>query len=400
MKVCFVTPRYGEEVVGGAEHAARMLAERLHAHTGWQVVAFTSCAIDAHTWRNHYPAGELVLNGVSVRRYATLQERDAQFLHTSWKVHSRPKLASDADQELWVDQQGPLTPELIRSLPDENADVYVFYPYLYYPTVRGLPRVSQRSVLHPAAHDEIPLRMSIYQRIFSQAGAFVFQTEGERALVEREFHVGARPQLLLGLGVEPKEGNEHAFRQRFGLQDIPYVLCLGRVDAGKGSVLLSRFFSQFKQRVKLPHKLVFVGPAIEPLEPHSDIVVAGTVNEDEKWGALRGASVLISPSPFEAFSLVLLESWSAGRPVLVNGACLATREHVVRSHGGLLFEGYAAFEAALVRLLNDSDLSHSIGENGRRYVEENYLWPQLIGRYAEFLESVALRCGQSQRNTE
>ena len=29
MKVAYVTPRYGTEVVGGAEHAARMLAERL-----------------------------------------------------------------------------------------------------------------------------------------------------------------------------------------------------------------------------------------------------------------------------------------------------------------------------------------------------------------------------------
>ncbi len=44
MKIAFVTPRYGEEVIGGAEHGARMLAERLAAMPDWTVEALSTCA--------------------------------------------------------------------------------------------------------------------------------------------------------------------------------------------------------------------------------------------------------------------------------------------------------------------------------------------------------------------
>ena len=35
-----------------------------------------------------------------------------------------------------------------------DADVVIFYPYMYYPTVHSIGRVPMPAVLHPAAHDE------------------------------------------------------------------------------------------------------------------------------------------------------------------------------------------------------------------------------------------------------
>src|SRR5689334_17824742 len=46
-----VSPRYGAEVVGGAERLARLLAGSLHG-AGWKVEVLTTCARDAATWRN------------------------------------------------------------------------------------------------------------------------------------------------------------------------------------------------------------------------------------------------------------------------------------------------------------------------------------------------------------
>ena len=69
MKLTFVTPRYGTEVIGGAETAARMLAERLCLRPGWEVEVLTSCALDHLTWENTEPAGTTVINGVTVRRF-------------------------------------------------------------------------------------------------------------------------------------------------------------------------------------------------------------------------------------------------------------------------------------------------------------------------------------------
>jgi glycosyltransferase involved in cell wall biosynthesis len=394
VKIAYVTPRYGEQIVGGAEHAARMLAERLVGRLGWDVEVLTSCALDASTWKNEVSPGSEIVNGVSVRRFPVAGERHKEFLHLSWRMHNNPRLADMADQRRWVEYQGPLMPDLLPALDATDADVVVFYPYLYYPTVFGIPRVAARSVMHPAAHDEASIRMTVYSPVFAQTSAFVFQTDGERRLTERMFPIADKPQLLLGLGVEPVETSDaqiEQFRAKYGLGDDPYLICVGRVDEGKGSFLLAKYFAQYKHENPGPTKLLYIGPPVQKLPTHRDIVVAGVVSDDEKWAALRGSSALISPSPFEAFSLALIEGWAAQKPVMVNGACLATREHVERSGGGLWFNGYYEFNAGLRRLESSPALAAGLASAGHRYVSSRFHWPVLIERYATFLEQVASR---------
>ena len=82
----------------------------------------------------------------------------------------------------------------------------------------------------------------------------------------------------------------------------------------------------------------------------------GPVSEGQKWALLEGALALVSPSPWEAFSLVVAEAWSAGTPVVVNAECAATVEHCRRSGGGLSFAGFGEFEAVMDRLYGDEDL--------------------------------------------
>lgn len=391
MKVAYVVPRYGTEVVGGAEYGARMLAERLVSQLGWEVEALTTCALDARTWADSYPPGEQMLNGVRVRRFASAAGRDPGFESFSRPVLADPAGASPADQHRWIDLQGPVCPDVVAAAAGGDADIVVFYPYLYYPTVRGVPAVGDRAVMHPAAHDEAPLRLPLFRDVFATTRGLVFQTQGERRLAERLFPVAATPQIVMGLGIEPGEGDEAAARRAIGLDDRPYLLCLGRVDEGKGSTLLARFFTAFKQRHPGPLALVFAGPVVHAPPGHGDILMAGPVDEATKWGLLAGATALVSPSPLEAFSLVLLEGWHAGAPVLVNGACAATREHVQRSGGGFWFGGYGEFEVALERLVDDADLRDRLATAGKAHVDANYTWPVIIERYGRFLESVAAR---------
>jgi glycosyltransferase involved in cell wall biosynthesis len=388
VKVAYVTPRYGSEVLGGAEYAARMLAERLVSQLGWQVEVFTSCAIDSATWEPWYEPTTADVNGVQVHRFAN-EPRHPKFQRLSDRLLPRPQLATVEDTELWIDRQGPKSPDLLDALAQSDADVIAFYPYLYYPTVRGLPLVRERAVLHPAAHDEAPLRLPLFAQLFSQTRGFVFQTDGERRLVEQLFHVADTPQLSLGLGVDPQTGDPKGFRTEFGLDDTPFALCLGRVDSGKGSTLLATYFAEYKRRFPGPLKLVFAGPIVDELDMHDDIIVTGPISDEHKWGALGETEVLISPSAFEAFSLVLIEAWSVETPVLVNGSCIATREHVERSSGGLWFDGYLSFEAALSRMLDDAQLASAMATNGNRYVDARFRWPVLIERYGAFLERMA-----------
>jgi glycosyltransferase involved in cell wall biosynthesis len=117
------------------------------------------------------------------------------------------------------------------------------------------------------------------------------------------------------------------------------------------------------------------------------------VSDRERWDLLGGALALVSPSPWEAFSLVVAEAWSCGTPVLVNAGCAATVEHCQRSGGGLTFAGFGQFEVEVDRLSGDAALRESLGRRGRAYVDRWFRWPQVIDRYAGFLQSVAAGSG-------
>jgi glycosyltransferase involved in cell wall biosynthesis len=388
MKVAFVVPRYGPTVIGGAETAARALAERLVARRGWDVEVLTGCADDFVTWADVFPPGEELINGVRVVRFASRAGRDPSFHPYSASLLADPTAASPAEAERWVDLQGPVLPDLVEAAVGSDADAFVFYPYLYYPTVRLIERVGAPTILHPAAHDEPALHLPVFARVFAAADGLVLQTAAERHLVERMFPVASHRQLLLGLGVDdpgppgadgpgPPSGRGH-----------PYLVCLGRVDRHKGSFLLAALFAAYKRRHPGPLRLVLAGPVVEAPEAHPEIDVLGPVPDAEKWGLLRDAMALVSPSPWEAFSLVVAEAWSAGTPVVVNAGCAATVEHCHRSGGGLTFAGYGEFEVAVDLLSGDGRVRTELAGRGRAYVDRWFRWPRVIDRYATFVENV------------
>jgi glycosyltransferase involved in cell wall biosynthesis len=389
VRIAYVTHRYGPEIRGGAEQAVRLLAEHLAAARTWRVEVFTTGARDGTDWADQFPAGSSEVGGVTVHRFHSSAGRDPDFQAISDRVLPHPASASLAEQHRWVDQQGPITPDLLDGVAATPADLVVFCPYLYWPTVRGVPRFADRAVVHPAAHDEAPFRLAVIAPVFTAPRGLAYFSDAERRLVEARFPLGAKPAAVIGLGVEGGHGSEEAFRASAGVGDRPYVLCLGRVDAGKGATLLARFFASYKTHHPGDLALVFVGPVVDSPPPHPDIFITGAVDEGLKWGAMHGAQVFVSPSPHESFSIVLMEAWTAGVPVMVNGRCDVTVDHSRRSGGGLWFDDYATFEVGLDKLLGDPDLAAELGGAGRTYVEREYTWPVVSERYARFLESLA-----------
>jgi glycosyltransferase involved in cell wall biosynthesis len=189
---------------------------------------------------------------------------------------------------------------------------------------------------------------------------------------------------------DPTEGGR-AGRDILGLGERPYLVSLGRVDDQKGSAMLDAFFRRYKQRRPGPLALALVGPVASTIEPHPDVVVTGAVDEPTKWDLLRDAMAAVSPSALESFSIVIMEAWEQSLPVVVNALCEPTRDHCLRSGGGLWFGSYRQFEVVVDRLWADADLRRRLGANGKAYVDEHYRWPALTARYARFLELVVER---------
>ncbi len=394
MRLLFVVQRYGVEVPGGAELACRDFAVRMAAR-GHAVEVLTSCAVSYVDWADAFPPGTDEMDGVLVHRLSVSKPRDDRLfgpLHARvpFGRHRVPPFL----QREWMRVQGPHLPELVPWLRANagSFDRAIFFTYLYYTASAGLPAAAGLvpTVLHPTAHDEPPLYLSLFDITFRLPSALAFLTEEEGALVTRRFHL-TTPSTVTGLGVElDRTGDEAAFRRDFGLRQRPYLLYVGRVDPGKGSVELFDFFTEYKRRnpprsIEEDLALVIVGDPVEPPAPHPDVVVTGFVPETTKLGALAGTLALVQPSYFESFSLVLMEAWAAGKPALVQGHCEVLEGHARRSGGGIPFRGYAEFEAALDLLRADPGLAASLGQAGRRYVERRYAWDHVIARYEDFL---------------
>ena len=157
----FVTPRYGADVLGGAEQGARSYAVRM-VQDGWTVRVITSCALDIVTWEDAYTPGTTIEEGVEVTRCSVRRPRDTDLDALSARLFSGGPV-SEADAYDWIDRQGPDSPDLLDAVEAVTDGVIAPYPYLYQPTVRGIQRAQVPTCLHAASHPEPPLGLPVFQ---------------------------------------------------------------------------------------------------------------------------------------------------------------------------------------------------------------------------------------------
>jgi glycosyltransferase involved in cell wall biosynthesis len=96
------------------------------------------------------------------------------------------------------------------------------------------------------------------------------------------------------------------------------------------------------------------------------------VSEGEKSYLLRRCLALANPSRLESFSLVIMEAWRAGRPVIVHEKCDATAGHVRRCKGGFAVADAAGYAQALNDFITRPDEASRMGAAGMDYVETNF----------------------------
>lgn len=391
MKIALVCQRYGETVNGGAEQYCRQLAEKLCACC--EVEVLTTCAEDYITWKNAFRPGVETLNGVTLRRFAVDKPRNMKrFGRLRGRLLTGPHTARD--EERWLCAQGPLCTAFVEYLRAHQYDyaLVIFVTYLYYLTVKGVS-IASNSVLLPTAHDEPYLRLQMYRKVFEAPRGMIYLTREEKALVERRFPLTrGKPDVIAGAGVEVPNELPDA-RERFGLHG-PYILYVGRIDESKGCPQLFACFERYKKACGGPLKLVLAGKAAMDIPEQPDICSLGFVSDAEKFALMRESLCLVLPSPFESLSMVVLESFAMGRPVLVNGRCAVLKGHCRESLGGLWFENYPEFEGTLQYLETHPRICAQMGENGRRYVEEKYRWDAIIKRVKALLDTCAQDGGE------
>jgi len=384
--IAFVPPRYGEEVVGGAETLVRELAEELNRR-GWPVEILTTRARDHYTWANYYPEGEDEVHGLKVRRFAAVTHmHDPKVRKLHAKVLECKPLAVK-EQVFWISNtvSSPNMLEYITSHRDDYR-AFVFAPYLFGTTYLGSMAVPEKAFIISCLHDEAYARLPIFKQMLHTARGALFNTRPEEELARRLMGEDLRGWVV-GMGFDSKPSDGRRFRAKFGLEG-DFLLYMGRREPGKNTPLLVDYFCNYLHHTGRDLKLVLTGSGqVEiPYRYRESIIDLGFIGERDKWDSYTAASLLCQPSTNESLSIVMLQAWLWGLPCLVHADCPVCRDHVVRSGGGLYFGSYAQFHEELDLILGDRSLAQRMGEAGRAYVESEFSWAVVVQHFQAALE--------------
>ncbi|MVM39706.1 glycosyltransferase [Spirosoma sp. HMF3257] len=218
-----------------------------------------------------------------------------------------------------------------------------------------------------------------------QARAILFLTSAEKRFVQKQFQNEAIYNDIIGVGIETSDAPP-VDSVTVSTKNAPYLIYIGRIDKAKGCDVLFDYFIQYKEKYPSALKLVLVGQAFMTIPDHLDVIQAGFVDETLKISLLKGAKALIIPSLHESLSMVTLESFAYGIPVIANEKCEVLKDHVNHSQGGLLFSDYNSFENAIQQILAQN--SHSMAEKGQSYIEQNYTWDKVLARFTKAVDYV------------
>ena len=389
MKVAIVVQRYGADINGGAEQHARYVAEHLAKHVTVEVL--TTCAHrDYISWKNEFPPGREIIHGVPVHRFPVSVERDpTEFAKWSTKVFTQKH--SLGDELAWLESEGPTSPALIEHITAHEADYdfFIFFSFRYHHSYHGCRAVASKAILVPTAERDSALGLGIYPPIFRGVRAFMYNSLEERALIQSVSNNQSVPGVVVGIGSEiPERSNGGRFRQKFEMRDR-FAIYVGRIDENKGCAELFDFFEHYSASVVDGMHLVLIGTAHIPIPTHPRIHHLGFVDDQDKYDAMAAAELLIMPSYLESLSMVALEAWAMGKPVLANAKCDVLQGQCIRSNAGLFYENFDEFAEALRAIDMTPSLQAALGRNGRAFFERHYAWPVIEKKYVDMLTQLS-----------
>lgn len=389
MKIAFVIPWYGD-IPGGAETECRQTAEKLQK-SGLDVEILTTCVKQfLSDWNtDHFSEGTYKENGITVRRFSVRKRDTKKFDQVNFKLMNNCRI-SPIEEQIYMENMIN-SDDLYSYIRDHvnEYDHFFFIPYMFGTTYYGSLIYPEKSILIPCLHDESYAYMDIFKKMFKDVKAVIYNSEPEKELANRIYDIKGH-QIVMGAGMDTDISyNAQRFRDKYDIKN-DFLLYAGRRDSGKNVSLLMEYFARYKESYDGNLKLVLIGKGelTVPKEHMHDIIDLGFVPLEDKFDAYAAATLFCMPSTNESFSIVIMEAWLCGTPVLVHADCAVTKDHCIKSNGGLYFSNYDEFEECLKYFLTDPSKRDLIAQNGKEYVIRNYSWETVIRRYEKLLDVV------------
>ena len=189
-----------------------------------------------------------------------------------------------------------------------------------------------------------------------------------------------------------------AFAESLGLRG-PFLLFVGRLASNKGLLELVQAFAAL-HREQPDAELVLVGEdggmgeavrrRASELGVSSVVHFTGFLRDERQLAsAFAEARLLVLPSEYEAFGLVLLEALAHGTPVVASRVG-GIPEFIPDGKAGLLVPplDVAALTEALRTLWSDETRRRSLGEFGRANVVPRYRWDVVVDQLERIYRAV------------
>lgn len=395
-KIGFVIPWYADDIPGGAEMELRQVTANLHKR-GVAVEILTTCVKENNSdWNvDYYKEGiDKTANGIIIRRFRVRKRNTDAFDEVCQKLNDKIPLTIEEEDAFIREMVN--SPKLYSYMKKHSNDyaLFVFIPYLFGTTYNGMKICQKKSVFIPCFHDEPYAYLKRFREAFPKAAGMIFNARPEAELAERLYHFSqsGTKTIVMGIGMDTDiKSNPDSFRKNYGINE-PFILYAGRKDEGKNVHTLVKYYAEYIKRHETDLRLVLIGGGSialpEELVKNGRIVDLGFVDPQDKYNAMGGAEFLCQPSKNESFSLVIMESWLCGRPVLVHEDCLVTKNFAIESNGGLYFRNYFEFEGCTDYMLSNTQTSLQMGINGRDYVKSNFDWDIIIDKYKKFFNEI------------
>jgi glycosyltransferase involved in cell wall biosynthesis len=298
---------------------------------------------------------------------------------------------SVGDELDWIDAEGPTSPGLIDYVASHanDYDFFIFFSYRYYHAYYGVRAVASRAILVPTAERDSAIGLSIFKSIFRSVRGLMYNSPEERAMIHAIAGNQDVPGVVVGVGSEvPANPQPSRFRQKFDIRG-PFAVYVGRIDANKGCQELFDFFSAYLQEAAGRLTLVLIGNSLLEIPQHPRIRHLGFLDDVDKFDAVAGSELLIMPSYFESLSMVALEAWALGKPVLANAKCDVLKGQCIRSNAGLYYDNQSEFVEALRAIEHNKWVAGSLGKNGRQYYRDYYDWPVIERKYLDMIDRLS-----------
>ena len=216
-----------------------------------------------------------------------------------------------------------------------------------------------------------------------------------------------------------QRGDGASFRATHGISPNTFlVLNISRIGSQKNQMLLLQAFSKLVAKKKDSH-LVLIGPVtvpecaaklrdyIEEKNLHANVSILLGMKSDNPQliDAYHACDVFVLPSIHEPFGIVVLEAWSARKPVIVSNVG-GLRRLVRADETALMIDPFSNeagddLNAKLTLIAENPALGARLGQAGQNEARSCYDWSRIALRqeelYQQAEENAAKRYGRAAR---